>query len=350
MVTEQYSDILAALAKLTTFQFEALRVSMDMMGVEGTRYPSIATGQPLARRHSDSGKSLSVGTPSAQLKQEDEFEIDERCIEDGLTVVHTDTVSIVINTALIQRYPSLPQHIIEPQPKGVTASLEVDETTATLAEAGLETRGERCSTFTARDSVEKSLDANASAVEVLADDETHSGGAGSLEAVHGSPITPTELGLTPRQGDVLAVLLEGLPNKRIAKCLGLTENTVKEHVSAILLQLGVRTRMQVILRMKDFAMRASQSGDTSDEPNGRALSSEPDVAIPVTPAELGLTQRQGAVLAVLLEGQPNKRIAKRLGLTENTVKEHVSAILRKLGVPSRAQVMLQMNRYRLRLP
>ena len=73
-------------------------------------------------------------------------------------------------------------------------------------------------------------------------------------ASHGIPITPAELGLTPRQGSVLALLLEGLPNKSIARQLGLTENTVKEHVSAILQRLGVRTRIQIISRMERFRL------------------------------------------------------------------------------------------------
>ncbi|MFJ1260083.1 helix-turn-helix transcriptional regulator [Cupriavidus sp. CuC1] len=84
--------------------------------------------------------------------------------------------------------------------------------------------------------------------------------------------------------------------------------------------------------------------------NSHAQSIGPEEITPFTPAEPGLTPRQGAVLAVLLEGLPNKLIARRLGLTENTVKEYVQAILRKLCAPSRAQVMVQMNRFRLCLP
>lgn len=53
-------------------------------------------------------------------------------------------------------------------------------------------------------------------------------------------------GLTPRQGDILALLLRGLPNKRIASQLGITEATVKEHVTAVLARLGVRTRIEAI--------------------------------------------------------------------------------------------------------
>jgi len=86
-------------------------------------------------------------------------------------------------------------------------------------------------------------------------DEALNGHAQAFGPSHGIPVTPAELGLTPRQGSVLALVLEGLPNKVIARKLGLTENTVKEHVSAILQRLGVRTRMQVMSHMERFRLR-----------------------------------------------------------------------------------------------
>ncbi len=58
--------------------------------------------------------------------------------------------------------------------------------------------------------------------------------------------TPRFQRLTPRQGDVLALLLQGLSNKRIALALDIAESTVKEHVSAILQRLGVRSRVEAI--------------------------------------------------------------------------------------------------------
>lgn len=53
--------------------------------------------------------------------------------------------------------------------------------------------------------------------------------------------------LTPRQRDVLTRLREGKSNKQIAHELGLTEGTVKVHVTAILRNLGVRNRTQAAL-------------------------------------------------------------------------------------------------------
>jgi DNA-binding NarL/FixJ family response regulator len=60
-------------------------------------------------------------------------------------------------------------------------------------------------------------------------------------------------------------------------------------------------------------------------------------------ASLGLTPRQTDVLALLLKGNPNKLIARELGLSVETVKDHVAAVLRALGVSSRTQAVLAVS-------
>jgi DNA-binding NarL/FixJ family response regulator len=58
-------------------------------------------------------------------------------------------------------------------------------------------------------------------------------------------------------------------------------------------------------------------------------------------ARLGsLTPQQVRVLMMLSEGLLNKQIAYELGVSEATVKAHVSAILQKLGVDSRTQAVI----------
>jgi len=57
-------------------------------------------------------------------------------------------------------------------------------------------------------------------------------------------------------------------------------------------------------------------------------------------AMAALTPRQGAVLSLLERGMSNKLIARELGIGEITVKAHVSAILRKLGVENRVQAVV----------
>ena len=68
-------------------------------------------------------------------------------------------------------------------------------------------------------------------------------------------------------------------------------------------------------------------------------------AVQKTPplASLGLTPRQTDVLALLLQGKPNKLIARDLNLSVETVKDHVAAVLRALNVSSRTQAVLAVS-------
>ncbi|TMC07614.1 MAG: response regulator transcription factor [Chloroflexi bacterium] len=59
------------------------------------------------------------------------------------------------------------------------------------------------------------------------------------------------------------------------------------------------------------------------------------VADPAGPAADPLTPREREVLRLVVEGYANKQIARRLAITEKTVKTHVSSILQKLGVADR---------------
>jgi DNA-binding NarL/FixJ family response regulator len=65
----------------------------------------------------------------------------------------------------------------------------------------------------------------------------------------------------------------------------------------------------------------------------------------VSIAEIGLTERQAQVLALLARGLSNRDIAARLDLSEGTVKIHVTAILKALGVSSRTQALIAVTRY-----
>lgn len=69
-----------------------------------------------------------------------------------------------------------------------------------------------------------------------------------------------------------------------------------------------------------------------------------DAATPGPQSAESLTRRQMMVLEKLAEGLSNKEIARALDITEITVKAHVGAVLRKLGVSSRAQAIVAANR------
>jgi DNA-binding NarL/FixJ family response regulator len=53
-----------------------------------------------------------------------------------------------------------------------------------------------------------------------------------------------------------------------------------------------------------------------------------------------LTPRQREVLALIADGHSNKEIAYRIGTSEGTVKVHITAIMRALGVRNRVQLLL----------
>jgi len=67
-----------------------------------------------------------------------------------------------------------------------------------------------------------------------------------------APVTPADLGLTGRQLDVLALMMEGKGNKEICRDLNLAEPTVKNHVTAILKALKVTNRTAAVIAVRDL--------------------------------------------------------------------------------------------------
>jgi DNA-binding NarL/FixJ family response regulator len=69
------------------------------------------------------------------------------------------------------------------------------------------------------------------------------------------PLTPIDLGLTPRQADVLYLVLQGKPIKLISRELAVAESTVKSHVTSVLRALNVTTRTQAIVAAHRLGLR-----------------------------------------------------------------------------------------------
>ena len=89
-----------------------------------------------------------------------------------------------------------------------------------------------------------------------------------------------------------------------------------------------------------FAPEASAAGEiAAHEPIGGHAD----------PAEFGLTARQAEVLGLMARGKSNRQIAELLGLSEGTVKIHLTAIFKVLGVSSRTQAMVVIARQGIRL-
>jgi DNA-binding NarL/FixJ family response regulator len=75
--------------------------------------------------------------------------------------------------------------------------------------------------------------------------------------------------LTPQQVRVLMMLSEGLLNKQIAYELGVSEATIKAHVSAILQKLGVDSRTQAVIAVARIGAGQWPHAPISDEPDER---------------------------------------------------------------------------------
>ncbi len=71
----------------------------------------------------------------------------------------------------------------------------------------------------------------------------------------------------------------------------------------------------------------------------------PPTKLSVRPEEVGLTDRQAQVLALMVRGLSNRDIADQLELSEGTVKIHATAVFKALGVNSRTQALVAVARY-----
>jgi DNA-binding NarL/FixJ family response regulator len=88
------------------------------------------------------------------------------------------------------------------------------------------------------------------------------------------------------------------------------------------------------------ALRAILSGGTWIPPDIDLSASEDRETAELVRRLASLTPQQIRVLMMVSEGLLNKQIAYELGVSEATVKAHVSAILQKLGVDSRTQAVI----------
>jgi DNA-binding NarL/FixJ family response regulator len=73
-------------------------------------------------------------------------------------------------------------------------------------------------------------------------------------ASSGSVIRDAAGSLSPRQQQVFQLLLQGMPNKVIAARLDMAEGTAKAHLNTVFRVLGVRTRVEAILRARELGM------------------------------------------------------------------------------------------------
>jgi DNA-binding NarL/FixJ family response regulator len=89
---------------------------------------------------------------------------------------------------------------------------------------------------------------------------------------------------------------------------------------------------------------AAEGGSPLDPRAARSLLEAQSAPHPLE----GVSPREREVLALLLEGLPNKLIARRLGISEKTVKTHLTSVFRQIGVTDRVQAVLWAERHHVR--
>lgn len=139
--------------------------------------------------------------------------------------------------------------------------------------------------------------------------------------------------LTPRERQVLDLVVEGRSSKEIARSLGITRATARCHVQNMLTKLGVGSRVHAAA----LAAAPLLSHPTPQIPTPEIPT--PQIPTPQIPSATHrtlqkLTARETEVLRALAAGLDRREIAAQLYLSPHTVRTHVQRVLAKLDVHS----------------
>jgi DNA-binding NarL/FixJ family response regulator len=174
--------------------------------------------------------------------------------------------------------------------------------------------------------------------------------------------------LIEQHPDLHLILLDlNLPDR---DGLAVLSDLRKHHATISIVVLSAFHERETILRVLDLgalgfipksasrevmanALRLIFSGGVYVPPEARARAETSVAATPgrrVLPADLGLTERQMEVLALMMQGKSNKAICRILDTAEPTVKHHVTAILKALKVANRTEAVIAVGALGWELP
>jgi len=129
---------------------------------------------------------------------------------------------------------------------------------------------------------------------------------------------------------------------------GLTKLCERYPTISIVVLLGQREEMLGALQMA-FGGSLKVTGILPRDDASAAQHNEKKPS-QLSTSDLGLTERQLDVLALMTQGKSNKAICRVLNLAEPTVKNHVTAILRALKVSNRTEAVIAVGELGWRLP
>lgn len=190
-------------------------------------------------------QAVATVVPSATIDEAGSFEdltaLLEKAAEVDLILLDLTMPGISGFSGLIYlraQYPEIPVVIVSATDDGATIRRSLD-----FGASGFIPK--RFGVDTLRDAILKVLDGE---VWVPAESELASAADPEMTKLRDRLVT-----LTPQQVRVLMMLSEGLLNKQIAYQLGVSEATIKAHVSAILQKLGVESRTQAVIAAAKIA-------------------------------------------------------------------------------------------------
>jgi DNA-binding NarL/FixJ family response regulator len=133
----------------------------------------------------------------------------------------------------------------------------------------------------------------------------------------------------------LTELCERYPTLSIVILSGQREATL----GALQLMFGgsLNVRAEILARDDASAARPNENKPAINRPQ-------------LSTSDLGLTERQLDVLALVMQGKSNKAICRVLNLAEPTVKNHITAILRALKVSNRTEAVIAVSELGWKLP
>jgi len=126
-------------------------------------------------------------------------------------------------------------------------------------------------TATSSNVASSSKDASAA----LVPERRHQPGSDAMNDNH-RPAPPVQL--TPRQMEVFLLLCEGLSNKLIGRKLNISQGTVKVHVSFILREFGVTSRLQAVVAAQRCGLLDEFAVSTSGRATGLTPAGYPMIA------------------------------------------------------------------------
>lgn len=159
-----------------------------------------------------------------------------------------------------------------------------------------------------------------------------------VEAVHDSGVTvhiEVRAGNLVRDGKVVA--RQGIA-RDISELKMLQAQIAEKSARMMLLEERTRLAMSLYERMADLVQPAATP---ANEATRSALWQVQDAALDATARALGLTSTDLNIMSLLGKGLSNREIAEQIHRSPHTVKDHVTKLMRRLGVNRRTNLVVE---------